>query len=90
MQNRTPIAAAARPPLPDFTPVPRKYRHDGWTPERGRGRWGVGGRRYSGGLSRMDRGGRGAGRGDARGAAGRGAEVKKRPSWRPARKATGN
>lgn len=34
MQNRTPIAAEARPPLPDFTPVPRKYRHDGWTPER--------------------------------------------------------
>ncbi len=36
MQNRTPIAAAARPPLPEFTPVPRKYRHDGWTPERQR------------------------------------------------------
>lgn len=34
MQNRTPIAAEAQPPLPDFTPVPRKYRHDGWTPER--------------------------------------------------------
>lgn len=34
MQNRTPIAAEARPPLPEFTPVPRKYRHDGWTPER--------------------------------------------------------
>ncbi|UNU44048.1 hypothetical protein EAO27_15910 [Sphingopyxis sp. YF1] len=34
MQNRTPIAPEARPPLPDFTPVPRKYRHDGWTPER--------------------------------------------------------
>lgn len=34
MQNRTPITAEARPPLPDFTPVPRKYRHDGWTPER--------------------------------------------------------
>lgn len=34
MQNRTPIAAEARPPLPDFTPVPRKYRHDGWTAER--------------------------------------------------------
>lgn len=34
MQNRTPIAAEARPPLPDFVPVPRKYRHDGWTPER--------------------------------------------------------
>jgi len=25
-----------RPPLPDFAPVPRKYRHDGWTPERQR------------------------------------------------------
>src|SRR3546814_16442192 len=36
MQNRTPIAAEDRPPLPDFTPVPRKYRHDGWTPERQR------------------------------------------------------
>lgn len=36
MQNRTPIAAEARPPLPDFTPVPRRYRHDGWTPERQR------------------------------------------------------
>jgi hypothetical protein len=36
MQNRTPIAAEARPPLPEFTPVPRKYRHDGWTAERQR------------------------------------------------------
>jgi len=36
MLNRTPIAAEARPALPDFTPVPRKYRHDGWTPERQR------------------------------------------------------
>ena len=36
MQNRTPIAAEAREPLPDFTPVPRKFRHDGWTPERQR------------------------------------------------------
>ncbi|MBU0825392.1 MAG: hypothetical protein KKA44_03660 [Alphaproteobacteria bacterium] len=34
MQNRTPIAKEARPPLPDFTLVLRKYRHDGWTPER--------------------------------------------------------
>ena len=24
-------------PVPDFTPVPRKYRFDGWTPERQRG-----------------------------------------------------
>lgn len=23
-----------RPPIPDFVPVPRRYRHDGWTPER--------------------------------------------------------
>ncbi|MDQ3140048.1 MAG: hypothetical protein M3Q15_04925, partial [Pseudomonadota bacterium] len=36
MQNRVPIARDARPPLPDFDPVPRKYRHDGWTPERQR------------------------------------------------------
>ncbi len=36
MQNRIPIATEARPPLPEFTPVPRKYRHDGWTPERQR------------------------------------------------------
>ena len=28
--------AEAAPPLPDFTPVPRKYRHDGWTPARQR------------------------------------------------------
>lgn len=34
MRNRTPIAGADRPALPDFAPVPRKYRHDGWTPER--------------------------------------------------------
>jgi hypothetical protein len=26
----------ASPPLPDFTPVPRRYRHDGWTLERQR------------------------------------------------------
>lgn len=36
MQNRTPIAPVARPALPDFAPVPRKYRHDGWTPARQR------------------------------------------------------
>lgn len=36
MQNRTPIAREHRDPPPDFTPVPRKYRHDGWTPERQR------------------------------------------------------
>jgi len=23
-----------KPPVPDFAPVPRKYRYDGWTPER--------------------------------------------------------
>src|SRR5438067_13811922 len=34
MQNRPPARRNERPPLPDFTPVPRKYRHDGWTPER--------------------------------------------------------
>lgn len=34
MQNRTPVARSDRPDLPDFAPVPRKYRHDGWTPER--------------------------------------------------------
>lgn len=35
MQNRVPAKRAARPALPEFTPVPRqKHRHDGWTPER--------------------------------------------------------
>lgn len=29
MRNRTPIPRAERPPIPDFTPVPRRYRHDG-------------------------------------------------------------
>jgi hypothetical protein len=33
-----PLPAPAQPQLPDslldFTPVPRRYRHDGWTPER--------------------------------------------------------
>ena len=34
--TRTPIAEmeAAGHALPQFEPVPRKYRHDGWTPER--------------------------------------------------------
>ena len=32
MQNLTPT----RLPVPDFTPVPRRYRYDGWTPERQR------------------------------------------------------
>ena len=36
MRNRVPEPASERPPLPDFAPVPRKYRHDGWTPERQR------------------------------------------------------
>ena len=34
MRNRTPVPKEERPPLPAFTPVPRRYRHDGWTPER--------------------------------------------------------
>ena len=35
--GRTGVGAAVeRPPIPDFTPVPRRYRHDGWTPERQR------------------------------------------------------
>ena len=34
MRNRTPVPKEERPPLPTFTPVPRRYRHDGWTPER--------------------------------------------------------
>lgn len=36
MQNRIPTPPDQRPPIPEFTPVPRKYRHDGWTPERQR------------------------------------------------------
>lgn len=32
MKNLTP----AELPIPDFTPVPRRYRYDGWTPERQR------------------------------------------------------
>lgn len=37
MQKRVPVAREDRPPLPDFTPVPRRNnRHDGWTPERQR------------------------------------------------------
>lgn len=34
MQNRVPVPRSERPPLPDFEPVPRRYRHDGFTPER--------------------------------------------------------
>ena len=36
MKDRTPIPREQRPALPDFGPVPRKHRHDGWTPERQR------------------------------------------------------
>ena len=36
MQNRIPVAPEGRAPLPEFEPVPRKFRHDGWTPERQR------------------------------------------------------
>jgi hypothetical protein len=36
MQNRTPVPRGERAPLPDFAPVPRKHRHDGWTPDRQR------------------------------------------------------
>jgi hypothetical protein len=34
MKTRTPVPRDERPPLPAFMPVPRKPRHDGWTPER--------------------------------------------------------
>jgi hypothetical protein len=34
MQNRVPATREERAPLPEFAPVPRRYRHDGWTPER--------------------------------------------------------
>ena len=34
MRNRVPVPASERPPLPEFAPVPRKYRHDAWTPQR--------------------------------------------------------
>ncbi len=36
MQNLTPGPANRGEPLPDFQPVDRKYRHDGWTPQRQR------------------------------------------------------
>lgn len=36
MRNLTPTPPEARTIIPDFTPVARKYRHDGWTPERQR------------------------------------------------------
>jgi hypothetical protein len=34
MKNRTPVPRDARPALPAFEAVPRKPRHDGWTPAR--------------------------------------------------------
>jgi hypothetical protein len=37
MRNKVPVSREDRPPLPDFAPVPLRYRHDGWTPERQRG-----------------------------------------------------
>ncbi|WP_114227685.1 MULTISPECIES: hypothetical protein [Sphingomonas] len=37
MIDRRPHAPNGGEPLPDFQPVQRKYRHDGWTPERQRG-----------------------------------------------------
>lgn len=37
MRNKVPVLREDRAPLPDFTPVPLRYRHDGWTPERQRG-----------------------------------------------------
>ena len=36
MQNLTPVPRKDREPLPDFDAVPRKHRHDGWTPDRQR------------------------------------------------------
>jgi hypothetical protein len=36
MKNLTPVPRDQRPPLPAFTPVPRKYRYDGWTAPRQR------------------------------------------------------
>lgn len=32
----SPDASSADAAVPDFTPVPLRYRHDGWTPERQR------------------------------------------------------
>ncbi len=37
MRNKVPVSRENRPPLPDFVPVPLRYRHDGWTPARQRG-----------------------------------------------------
>lgn len=37
MRNKVPVPRENRAALPYFTPVPLRYRHDGWTPERQRG-----------------------------------------------------
>ncbi len=34
MKSRVPVKKEDRPPLPTFEPVPRRVRHDGWTPAR--------------------------------------------------------
>ena len=34
MRNRAPLKREERELALEFTPVPRKYRHNGWTPER--------------------------------------------------------
>lgn len=34
LESAAPLVATERAPLPAFTPVPRRYRHDGSTPER--------------------------------------------------------
>lgn len=36
MQNRTPAPANNGEPLPAFAVVPRKFRDDGWMPDRQR------------------------------------------------------
>lgn len=34
MRRNVPAVRRDKPPIPEFEPVPRRYRHDGWTPER--------------------------------------------------------
>ena len=34
MRRNVPAVREGKPPIPEFEPVPRRYRHDGWTPER--------------------------------------------------------
>ena len=34
MGKRKHLPVESREPVPDFAPVPRRFRHDGWTPER--------------------------------------------------------